>query len=171
MLIWRDCELVAFHHLGISVAVYVPRLRVTPVHRWVHGDEVDVDVGARGRAGQMMGRERCRPSLGECRNHPCCMPFLSQLAEGPIFTAAYVAPSTGTPASVDVNQIDSGVTPVNDAANAKEKSISGKAAAGVLIPLLLVRRCVVRDVARKGQRKRKLWSEVVDKRMSTISTN
>ena len=52
-----------------------------------------------------------------------------------------MAPSQA-PASADVNQIDSGVTPVNHAANAKEKSITGKAAAGVLIPLLFICLCV-----------------------------
>ena len=66
-------------------------------------------------------------------------PFLSQRAGGPIFTATSTTPSTGTPASADVNQIDSGVTPVNDAANAKRKSIWSKAAAGVLTPLLFLR--------------------------------
>lgn len=44
--------------------------------------------------------------------------------------------------SAHVNQIHSGVTPVNDAANVKEKSISAKTAAGVLIPLLFICLCV-----------------------------
>ena len=33
MVTWRDWELVAFHHLGISVTVYVPRVRATAVQR------------------------------------------------------------------------------------------------------------------------------------------
>ena len=101
-------------------------------------------------------------------------PFLSQLAGGPVFTATYTTPSTGTPASANVNQIDSGVTYVNDAANAKKKSISGKAAAGVLIPLLFICLCVAawfKMQRAKGKEKRKRWSEAVDKRMSTISTD
>ncbi|EDR02439.1 uncharacterized protein LACBIDRAFT_295409 [Laccaria bicolor S238N-H82] len=101
-------------------------------------------------------------------------PFMSQIAGGPVFTATYTTPSTGTPASADVNQIDSGVTPVNDAANAKKKSISGKAAAGVLIPLLFICLCVAawfKMQRSKGKEKRKRWSEAVDKRMSTISTD
>jgi hypothetical protein len=96
-------------------------------------------------------------------------PFLSQLAGGPVFTATYTAPSTGTPASADVNQIDSGVTPVNDAANAKKKSISGKATAGVLISLLFICLCVAAWF--KMQRAKKSESEAVDKRISTISTD
>ena len=36
---------------------------------------------------------------------------------------------------------------------------------------LLVRRCVVQDAARKGQRRRKRCSEAIDKRMSTIPTD
>ena len=43
-------------------------------------------------------------------------PALFQLTGGPILTATYTTPPTGTPASADVNQIDPGVTPVNDAA-------------------------------------------------------
>ena len=64
-------------------------------------------------------------------------PFLSQL----VFPATYATPSTGTPASADVNQIDSRVIPVNDANNAKKKSI-GRAAAGVLILLLFIYLCI-----------------------------
>ena len=30
-------QLVEFHHLGISVTAYVPRLRATPVQRWMGG--------------------------------------------------------------------------------------------------------------------------------------
>ena len=52
-------------------------------------------------------------------------PFLSHFAGGPIFNATYTTPSIGTPASVDVNQIDSSVTPVNNAANAKKNESGG----------------------------------------------
>ena len=38
----------------------------------------------------------------------------------------YTTPFIGTSASADVNQLDSSVIPVNDPANAKNKSISGK---------------------------------------------
>ena len=95
-------------------------------------------------------------------------PFLSQRAGGPIFTATSTTPSTGTPASGDVNQIDSGITPVNGAANAKKKSISSKAVADVLIPLLFICLCVAawfKMQRAKGKEKRKWWS---DKRISTI---
>ena len=51
--------------------------------------------------------------------------------------------SIGKPASADVNEMDSGVIPINDAANAKKQSMSGKAAAGVLITVLFICLCVV----------------------------
>ena len=66
--------------------------------------------------------------------------------------------------------MDSSVIPINDAANAKKKSISGKAAAGVLIPVLFICLCVVvwfKMQPAKGKAKRKRWGEAVDKRIST----
>ena len=84
----------------------------------------------------------------------------------------YTPPSIGTPASADVNQIDLGVTLVNDAVNAKKKSISGKAAAGILIPPLFISLCVVawfKMQGAMGKEKRRGRSDAVDKRMSLLS--
>ncbi|KAF8968497.1 hypothetical protein BDZ97DRAFT_1654857 [Flammula alnicola] len=98
--------------------------------------------------------------------------FMSTFAAGPVFTATYTAPSTGTPDAANVNQIDSGVTLVNNAA--KKTMTSGKTAAAVLIPLLFIILCIgayIKLKRSKGIEKRKRWTEAVDKRMSTISTD
>ena len=103
-------------------------------------------------------------------------PFMSKFAAGPVFTATYTAPSSGpVPAAADTTQVDSGITLVNDVANTNEKSSSGKkAAAGVLIPLLLILLGVAAYIKLKRNReqaKRRAWTEKIDTRMSTISTD
>ncbi|KAF8628775.1 hypothetical protein AX15_003731 [Amanita polypyramis BW_CC] len=96
--------------------------------------------------------------------------FLSPLPAGPVFTATYTTPSHGkVPAAADTSLEDG-----TAAAAANAKSSHGKIAAGVLIPLLLLIAGVVayiRFQRRRGREKRKRWSEMVDKRMSTISTD
>ncbi|KAF8151440.1 hypothetical protein B0H34DRAFT_625733, partial [Crassisporium funariophilum] len=101
-------------------------------------------------------------------------PFMSNLPGGPVFTATYTEPAGGTPASADVNQIDSGITQVNDLSKAEKPMTPGKTAAAVILPLLFVMLCVgvyIKMKRNKGKDKRKAWSEAVDKRMSTISTD
>ncbi|KDR71567.1 hypothetical protein GALMADRAFT_143833 [Galerina marginata CBS 339.88] len=93
---------------------------------------------------------------------------------GPVFTATYTAPASGTPPSADLTKVDSGITQVNDAANAKKAMTPGKKAAAALIPLLFVILCIgayIKTKRSKNKDKRKRWSEAVDKRMSTISTD
>ena len=46
------------------------------------------------------------------------LPFLSTFPAGPVFTAIYATPASGTPASADTSIISSGITQVNDVANA-----------------------------------------------------
>jgi len=103
-------------------------------------------------------------------------PFMSKFAAGPVFTATYTAPSSGpVPAAADTTQIDSGITLVNDVANANEKTSSGKkAAAGILVPLFLILLGVAVYIKLKRNReqaKRRAWTEKIDTRMSTISTD
>ncbi|KAH9475110.1 hypothetical protein JR316_0012221 [Psilocybe cubensis] len=101
-------------------------------------------------------------------------PFMSTLPGGPIFTAKYDAPTDGpVPAVADTTQVDSGITQVNDHLAKSGVSPGGKAAA-VILPLLFIALCVAAYIKMKRARnreKRKQWTEKVDKRMSTISTD
>lgn len=95
--------------------------------------------------------------------------FMSPLPAGPVFTATYSPPSSGSvPAAADLT-LENGNTSA-----AASSSSSGKIAAAVLLPLLFVIAAIVayiRIKRRRGRDKRKRWSEMVDKRMSTISTD
>ncbi|KAK2462162.1 hypothetical protein APHAL10511_005821 [Amanita phalloides] len=94
--------------------------------------------------------------------------FMSPLPAGPVFTATYSAPSGSVPAAADMS-LENG-----SSSTTKKSSSHGKTAAGILIPLLLIIAGIityVRIKRRTGKEKRKRWSEMVDKRMSTISTD
>lgn len=97
--------------------------------------------------------------------------FLSDFPAAPIFNATYTQPASGMPASANVNIIDTGETVVNGAA---PQMNSGKTAAAVILPLLFIALCIgayIKLKRKKGIQKRKRWTEAVDKRMSTISTD
>jgi len=101
-------------------------------------------------------------------------PFMSTFPAGPVFTATYAPPNGGIPLVADTSQIDSGITPVNDLANQKHRTISAKAAAGVLVPLLFIVIGIVLYIKFKRSKsilKRRAWTEKLDQRMSTISTD
>jgi hypothetical protein len=102
-------------------------------------------------------------------------PFLAPYPAGPIFTVTYQPPSSGgVPESADTSKTDSGVSVVNNGPYINNHT-SGKVAAAVVIPLLfiifLVGGIFVRLRRQSGKEERKRWSEAVDKRMSTISTD
>ena len=95
--------------------------------------------------------------------------FMSPLPAGPVITATYSAPSGSVPAVADVS-----LNNASSSSTASQSSSHGKTAAAVLFPLLLVIGAIViwvRFKRRQGRDKRKRWSEMVDKRMSTISTD
>ena len=87
-----------------------------------------------------------------------------------MFTATYTAPTSGS--TPDTSSPDT-VTVVNNFPT--DSSLSkGKIAAGVLVPLFLIAIGIYVYIKRsraKGKEKRKRFSEVVDKRMSTISSD
>ncbi|KAF8183673.1 hypothetical protein BJ912DRAFT_881343, partial [Pholiota molesta] len=96
--------------------------------------------------------------------------FASGLFAPPVFTATYTQPASGMPASANTNVIDSGVTVVGT----PKKPNHGKYAAAVLVPLIFIALCIgayIRHKRSKGIEKRKRWTQAVDKRMSTISTD
>jgi hypothetical protein len=84
----------------------------------------------------------------------------------------YTAPSSGTPTSADLNHPDSAVTVVK---NALKHLSGGKVAAAVIMPLLVVIGLEVNAYIKlrreRGREERKQWTENIDKRMSTISTD
>ncbi|KAF9481507.1 hypothetical protein BDN70DRAFT_876305 [Pholiota conissans] len=97
--------------------------------------------------------------------------FTSNVFAPPVFTATYTQPSSGMPASADTSVIDSGVT---EAGTAPKKSNGGKTAAAVILPLLFVALCIgvyIKMKRTKGKEARKRWTQTLDERMSTISTD
>lgn len=102
-------------------------------------------------------------------------PFQASYPAGPIFTVTYQPPSTGgPPVAADTSKPDSPVTIVNNAPYTPKRLSGGKVAAAVIMPLLIVfvlAAAYVRMRRERGKEERKRWSEAVDKRMSTISTN
>ncbi|KAH7925789.1 hypothetical protein BV22DRAFT_1128740 [Leucogyrophana mollusca] len=100
-------------------------------------------------------------------------PFLSPFPAGPVFTATYTAPTSGSPpAAADLTAPDT-VTVVNNFPT-NSSSSKGKIAAGVLVPLLFIGLGIaayLKMKRAKGKEKRRRFSEAVDKRMSTISTD
>ena len=96
--------------------------------------------------------------------------FTSPFPAAPIFTATYSGTSTDGSAAVA-----GAVEQVNNTPTEKHGLSKGALAAAVLIPLLLVIGLVsaayIRITRQKGKEKRKQFSEMVDKRMSTISAD
>jgi len=94
-------------------------------------------------------------------------PFLSDFPAAPIFTA--------TKGDKDNGQVTTGIDTVNNFGEQRSSSSKGKIAAGVLVPLLIIIGAAIYAWIRykrvRGKEDRKRWSEAVDKRMSTISTD
>jgi hypothetical protein len=106
---------------------------------------------------------------------PSMPSYMNSMPAGPIFAASYALPANGKPPSnADTSKPDSDVTNVG-ALSSKSSPSGGAIAAAVLLPILaLIALCVglwIRRSRQKGQVQRKRWSEAVDKRMSTISTD
>ena len=104
-------------------------------------------------------------------------PFMSTFPAGPVFNATYSPnPSSSANPAANTNIIDSGVTRVDDLQNqqATKKAISGHTAVAVLFTLIFLALIIVGYIKwkrRKEHQKRKAWTEKIDKRMSTISTD
>lgn len=100
-------------------------------------------------------------------------PFLSPFPAAPVFTATYTAPTSGsTPADANLNTPNT-ITHVDNFPTNTSLS-KGKIAAGVLVPLFFIAIGIyvyIKISRAKGKEKRKRFSEAIDKRMSTISTD
>lgn len=94
-------------------------------------------------------------------------PFLSDFPAAPIFSA--------TKGTKDNGKTTSAIDNVNNLNQQRSSSSKGKVAAGVLIPLLFIFGAAIyawlKYKRNKGKEDRRRWSEAVDKRMSTISSD
>ena len=103
-------------------------------------------------------------------------PFQAHFPPGPIFTVTYQTPSSGgVPASADTSKPDGAVTVVNNGPFTNTHTSGGKVAAAVVVPLLLILSIAIAAIVKlrrqSGKEERRRWSEAVDRRMSTISTD
>ncbi|TDL14619.1 hypothetical protein BD410DRAFT_845872 [Rickenella mellea] len=99
--------------------------------------------------------------------------FLSPFPAAPVFAATYTAPPNGTAASAnaDTSHPDSFTQKVD---NFIKRVSKGGIAAAVLVPIILIALAVfayIRYTRMKETKKRQRWSQALDKRMSTISTD
>lgn len=97
-------------------------------------------------------------------------PFLASLPAGPVFTA-----TVGSGDSNSGTTVSSTIEDVNNFGSQHTGLSHGKVAAAVILPLLIVGGLIFAAWMKfrrgKTEDKRKRWSEAVDKRMSTISTD
>ncbi|KAL6306619.1 hypothetical protein BKA93DRAFT_149947 [Sparassis latifolia] len=103
-------------------------------------------------------------------------PFLATMPAGPVFTATYTKPTSGSvPAAADTSTPGASIQNVNNGPSKSHGLSKGAVAAAVLLPLLFVIGLAVGVYIKlsraKGRDKRKRWNEAIDKRMSTISTS
>jgi len=102
--------------------------------------------------------------------------FQASYPPGPIFTVTYQAPSSGSaPSGADTSHPDGAVSVVNNSPFASTHASGGKVAAAVVVPLLFIICIVVAALIKlrrqSGKEERRRWSEAIDRRMSTISTD
>jgi hypothetical protein len=102
-------------------------------------------------------------------------PFASNLPAGPVFTAVYnKSSSSANLANADTSNPGAAVTKVSNFPTPKKPLAGGKTAAAVIMPLLIIALLIASyfKISRaRGKAERKRWSQAVDKRMSTISTD
>lgn len=101
--------------------------------------------------------------------------FMATLPAGPLFTATYSADSDASGALETSGTTTTGAIEQVNNFESHHGLAKGKIAAAVLIPLLVIIALVVGAYIKisrsRGREQRKQWTEAVDKRMSTISTD
>jgi hypothetical protein len=101
-------------------------------------------------------------------------PFMATIPAGPVFSATYSAPSSGSvPQVADTSSIGAAIDNVSNAPSTKHGPSKGAIAAAVLVPLiaigLLVFGCWIKVKRGAEKDKRRRFSVAVDQRMSTIN--
>lgn len=156
---------------AVDIYLIAPTLTSTRIHEW---QNVNYDLGSyEATLHPSWWNDSSSISLQLSIVTSGSQPFLSPLPAGPVFTATYTAPADGsTPANANINTPNT-VTYVNNFPTNGSLS-RGKAAVGVLIPLFFIALGIyfyIKKSRAKGKEKRKRFSEAIDKRMSTISTD
>jgi hypothetical protein len=102
-------------------------------------------------------------------------PFMATLPAGPVFTATYHAPTSGAPPPNADTSVPESATQVVDNVPKSNHISKGKVAAAVLMPMIVVAAIIaavyIYMARKKAQKKRDRFSQVVDARMSRISTD
>ncbi|KAI0294612.1 hypothetical protein B0F90DRAFT_1278129 [Multifurca ochricompacta] len=159
---------------NVDIFLYAPGTSTTRIHAW---QGVYFPTGSYQTLFQPKWWNSTSPANLQLTIVPSgTPPFLAPYPAGPVFTVTYHAPSSGgTPAVADTSKADTVVTVVKNAPSSHQHISGGKLAAAVLMPLLivifLISAAYVKLRRDRGRDERKQWSESVDKRMSTISTN
>ncbi|KAH9934606.1 hypothetical protein B0H21DRAFT_77406 [Amylocystis lapponica] len=158
---------------AVDIYLYAPSLEATRIHEWAN---VDFKNGGYNTTIQPKWYNSTSSIQLQFAILPAgTPPFMATLPAGPLFTATYTKPTSGeVPSAADTTSGGAVVENVNNMPKSGGHS-SGKVAAGVLVPLLLLIGLGVAYYIKrnrtKGKEKRKRWSEAIDKRMSTISTD
>ncbi|KAG8982324.1 hypothetical protein FRB94_014473 [Tulasnella sp. JGI-2019a] len=100
--------------------------------------------------------------------------FLTDLPAGPVFTANYDASKAGTATTSATSSAATHDSPYEVVDNFFHGLSKGQIAVAVLLPLIAIFTAVgvyVWYARKKETKKRQRWSQAVDKRMSTISTD
>ena len=157
---------------AVDIYLYVPNAASPRVHLW---ETVDYAAGSyEATLNPKWWNSTASVNLQLAIVQGGSAPFLATLPAGPVFTATYDSSVSGA-ASVNTTATDSAIEVVNNLPSTSHGLSKGKVAAAVIMPLLVVAAIIlgvyIKIKRQKGKDKRKRWSEMVDKRMSTISTD
>ncbi|KAL1748228.1 hypothetical protein HDZ31DRAFT_79780 [Schizophyllum fasciatum] len=159
-----------------DIYLYAPGTQSSRIHIWegVTFSDGHYDAELKPRWWNSTSSQKLQLSIVEAGTAP----FLSPFPAGPVFTAKYEAPDSGTPESADTSKTsdDVGITQVNSAESEESSPglSKGAVAAAVIVPILFVAMLVavyIRMSRRRREDKHKRFSQAIDKRMSTISAD
>ena len=151
----------------IDLYLYAPSVAKPVLHEW---ENVNYKTGSYNATLQAGWWNYTSPINLEFTIVPSGQPlFMVSTPAGPLFSATY----SGTDRST--SSVAGAVEQVNNTTTEKRSISKGAVAAAVIVPLLFIIALIVAAYIRinrqKGKEKRKRFSEMVDKRMSTISTD
>ncbi|TFK87247.1 hypothetical protein K466DRAFT_491184 [Polyporus arcularius HHB13444] len=152
---------------AVDLYLYAPSVAKPVLHEW---ESVNYKAGSYNATLKAGWWNYTSPINLEFTIVPSGQPlFMVTTPAGPLFSATY----SGTDHSSSA--VAGAVEQVNNTVTEKHGLSKGAVAAAVIIPLLiaiaLVSAAYIRINRQKGKEKRKRFSQVVDKRMSTISTD
>jgi hypothetical protein len=154
---------------AIDIYLYAPGAASSRIHMW---QNVNYALGSyTGQLSSSWWNSSSTISLQLSIVDSGTQPFLSTLPAGPIFTGTGGSKGSSSGSTTSSATIQN----VNNFGNSSHGLSSGKVAAAVIMPLLIVGGLILAAWFKynrsKTERKRNRFSEAVDKRMSTISTD